>query len=160
MNCVNSILFICSKHTDWHNMWCQVQATPAVSGQGCPLIRTKHAMCFTPDGHIYLYGGRSMCNKALNDLWRFDTAQDQWEEVLPRIEEPANSRHSHLLQTSSLSTTTTNSSYSRSSSSTSSSTECSSWTSDAKFEPPPALQEHTIVAAKVRSILFFKLFSL
>ena len=116
-------------------MWCQVQATPAVPGTGCPLVRTKHAMCFTADGHIYLYGGRSMANKPLRDLWRFDTAQDQWEEVVPRIETPL-SRHS--------------AGSSSSSSSSMSSAESSPQSPlDNKYEPPPALQEHTIVAAKV-----------
>ena len=117
-------------------MWCQVQATPAVPGQGCPLVRTKHAMCFTSDGHIYLYGGRSMANKPLRDLWRFDTAQDQWEEVVPRIETPL-SRHSGG---------------SSSSPSSSSSAESSPLSTENKYEPPPALQEHTIAAAKVNSV--------
>ena len=117
-------------------MWCQVQATPAVPGQGCPLVRTKHAMCFTSDGHIYLYGGRSMANKPLRDLWRFDTAQDQWEEVVPRIETPL-SRHS------------AGSSSSCSSSSMSSAESSPQSPLENKYEPPPALQEHTIVAARV-----------
>lgn len=117
-------------------MWCQVQATSAVPGQGCPLIRTKHSMCFTTDGFIYLYGGRSIANKALRDLWRFDTAQDQWEEVVPRLETPSSR---HAIRVTNL----------YSSSSSSSSTESSLLSPENKFEPPPALQEHTIIAAKV-----------
>lgn len=129
-------------------MWCQVQATAAVSGQGCPLVRTKHAMCFTADGHIYLYGGRSMANKALRDLWRFDTAQDQWEEVLPRSEATL-TRPGHCSgEDRALYGLGLGTQYSRSSSSNSS-TDSSPLTPENRFEPPPALQEHTIVAAKV-----------
>src|SRR5699024_9827218 len=62
-------------------MWCQVQATSSIPGQGCPPVRSKHAMCVAGDGHIYLYGGRSPANQPLRDLWRFDTAQNQWQEV-------------------------------------------------------------------------------
>jgi len=129
-------------------MWCQVEATAAVPDQGCPLVRTKHAMCFTSDGHIYLYGGRSINNKALRDLWRFDTAQDQWEEVLPRSDasDCAPTKHHAALGRHADERHAHNSSRS---SSSNSSAESFPLTPDNKFEPPPALQEHTMVAAKV-----------
>ncbi|KAJ6224659.1 hypothetical protein RDWZM_003204 [Blomia tropicalis] len=141
-------------------MWCQVQATAAVPGHGCPLVRTKHAMCFTSDGHIYLYGGRSMANKPLRDLWRFDTAQDQWEEVLPREHHCHSNTTNYLKSSDEFSTSRSSSSNSSdepsssSSSSSSSSTSSSPLTPEVNFEPPPALQEHTIIAAKNKLYLF------
>lgn len=141
-------------------MWCQVQATSALTGAGCPLVRSKHAMCTTADGHIYLYGGRSMANKPLRDLWRFDTAQDVWEEVLPRVDGQQTpqqniqcTRKGGVSAQSSYhysSTTSTSSSSSASSSSSSAESSPNSGTmAENKYEPPPALQEHTIVAARV-----------
>lgn len=41
------------------------------SSGGSPATRSKHALCSTADGHIYLSGGRSG-NRPLKDLWRFD----------------------------------------------------------------------------------------
>ncbi len=134
-------------------MWCQVQATSALTGAGCPLVRSKHAMCTTADGHIYLYGGRSMANKPLRDLWRFDTAQDVWEEVVPRVDGVQTPQCCGRGAPSAQSSTSYSSSSSSSSSSASSSAENSPNSGNAlaenKYEPPPALQEHTIVAARV-----------
>ena len=62
-------------------MWCQVQATSAINGQGCPLVRSKHAMCSANDGCIYLYGGKSLLNQTLRDLWRFDPNTNQWKQL-------------------------------------------------------------------------------
>ncbi|GBN31570.1 hypothetical protein AVEN_33927-1 [Araneus ventricosus] len=49
-------------------MWSNVQVS-----DGCPApsSRSKHAMCVSPTGSIYLLGGRS-ANLPLKDLWRFD----------------------------------------------------------------------------------------
>ena len=129
-------------------MWCQVQATSAVTGHGCPLIRSKHAMCVSPDGHIYLYGGKSLANQALRDLWRFDTGQNQWEEVVPRTDNA--NYHRYDGQYRHLSSEEHSVGYSSSaSSSSSSSTTSPPLIAEERYEPPPALQEHTIVAAKV-----------
>ncbi|GFY49129.1 uncharacterized protein TNIN_444701 [Trichonephila inaurata madagascariensis] len=49
-------------------MWSNVQVA-----DGCPApsSRSKHAMCVSPTGSIYLLGGRS-ANLPLKDLWKFD----------------------------------------------------------------------------------------
>ena len=136
-------------------MWCQVQATSALTGAGCPLVRSKHAMCTTADGHIYLYGGRSMANKPLRDLWRFDTAQDVWEEVVPRVDGVQTpqccGRGAPSAQSSnSYSSSSSSSSSSSASSSAENSPNSGNALAENKYEPPPALQEHTIVAARVK----------
>lgn len=122
-------------------MWCQVQATSSIPGQGCPPVRSKHAMCVAGDGHIYLYGGRSPANQPLRDLWRFDTAQNQWQEVITSGQNDDRSRGLCL----------SNSFDDRTSfaTSSSSSTSSSPVAGDDRNEPPPPLQEHTIIAAKV-----------
>lgn len=50
-------------------------ASRRCSSGGSPATRSKHAMCSTTDGHIYLMGGRSG-NLPLKDLWRFDPGED------------------------------------------------------------------------------------
>ena len=78
-------------------MWSPVHATSSASttqssscttighesDQRCPVMRCKHAMCSSPDGRIYLFGGRKG-SMPLKDLWRFDPVQNQWEEVIIR----------------------------------------------------------------------------
>lgn len=144
-------------------MWSQVQASAAVAGRGCPLIRSKHAMCVTPDGHIFLYGGRSMANMALRDFWRFNPDQNQWEEIVPIA---TGRRNNKLSETSAARQSTRPTAYgsehssglSSSSPSPSSSSSSSSpafpYDSDANNEPPPPLQEHTLLAARNRLYLF------
>lgn len=51
-----------------------------LSDQGCPTSRCKHAMCYSEDGHMYLFGGRAG-SLPLKDLWRFDLSTNQWEEI-------------------------------------------------------------------------------
>ncbi|GFQ64608.1 uncharacterized protein TNCT_90551, partial [Trichonephila clavata] len=53
---------------DITGMWSNVQVS-----DGCPApsSRSKHAMCVSPTGSIYLLGGRS-ANLPLKDLWKFD----------------------------------------------------------------------------------------
>lgn len=125
-------------------MWCQVQASPAVSGHGCPLVRSKHAMCVSADGHIYLYGGKSLTNQTLRDLWRFDTGQNQWEEVVPRSDLQSNHHRRRYFRNQFDEPT----GYCSGSSSGSASASPPLFSGE-QYEPPPALQEHTIVAAKV-----------
>ncbi|CAL1276516.1 unnamed protein product [Larinioides sclopetarius] len=65
-------------------MWSNVQVS-----DGCPApsSRSKHAMCVSPTGSIYLLGGRS-ANLPLKDLWRFDPVQSVWEELKCRGSRP------------------------------------------------------------------------
>ncbi|KAG8197421.1 hypothetical protein JTE90_014906 [Oedothorax gibbosus] len=65
-------------------MWSSIQAT-----DGCPApsSRSKHAMCVSHMGFIYLLGGRS-ANLPLKDLWKFDPVQSVWEELKCRGSRP------------------------------------------------------------------------
>ncbi|XP_067125403.1 uncharacterized protein [Centruroides vittatus] len=67
-------------------MWSIVQ-TGSVNNQGAPSSRSKHAMCSTQTGMIYLLGGRS-ANLPLKDFWRFDPVQSLWEELRCRGNRP------------------------------------------------------------------------
>ena len=60
-------------------MWSSV-TPPGGSVHGSPTTRSKHAMCTTSSGHIYLMGGRAG-NRLLKDLWTFDPGTNLWEEV-------------------------------------------------------------------------------
>lgn len=151
-------------------MWRQVQATSGLPSSGCPLVRCKHAMCTTPDGHwIYLYGGRSLASRPLRDLWRFDVDKEEWEEVLVSTN-PANNKTptyqppcsgSHSLSSSTTETESSNCSSACSSISTSPQplgvathqdrTSARGGFEGDQFGPPPPLQEHTLVAANVSS---------
>ncbi|XP_015786238.1 probable cyclin-dependent serine/threonine-protein kinase DDB_G0292550 [Tetranychus urticae] len=76
-------------------MWSPVQTIGRVleddfeNCEEAPNSRCKHAMCTTPDGHIYLMGGRSG-NRPLKDLWRLDPGQNTWEEVKCWGDQPPN----------------------------------------------------------------------
>lgn len=67
-------------------MWSPIQTVGRItdedydSREDAPMSRCKHATCTTPDGHIYLFGGRSG-NLPLKDLWRLDPGQNTWEQV-------------------------------------------------------------------------------
>lgn len=65
-------------------MWSNVQVS-----DGCPApsSRSKHAMCVSQEGFIYLMGGRS-ANLPLKDLWKFDPVQSIWEELKCRGNRP------------------------------------------------------------------------
>lgn len=128
-------------------MWCQVQATSAKLGQGCPLVRSKHAMCSGSDGQIYLYGGKSLLNQALRDLWRFDVLENRWEQIDIRLidnERINNNNEDNNRKCQSCQT--------------------SKWSNQNKhfqtlsrqkiFDLPPPLQEHTIVGYKVINFNF------
>ena len=145
-------------------MWSQVQATPAIQGRGCPLIRSKHAMCLTSDGHIYLYGGRSIANAPLRDLWRFDTQHNQWEEICVPTYDNKNSLQalttsisfhghhgSHHGRGASLLTRSTTLDDSHRYAQSPESQESETFQND---EPPPALQEHTMISANEKLYLF------
>lgn len=67
-------------------MWSIVQ-TGSINNQGAPSSRSKHAMCSTQTGMIYLLGGRS-ANLPLKDFWRFDPVQSLWEELRCRGNRP------------------------------------------------------------------------
>lgn len=69
---------------DIKGMWSNVQVS-----DGCPApsSRSKHAMCISPTGSIYLLGGRS-ANLPLKDLWKFDPVQSVWEELKCRGNRP------------------------------------------------------------------------
>ncbi|XP_035229397.1 uncharacterized protein LOC118201399 [Stegodyphus dumicola] len=60
----NSVAF----DSNIRGMWSNVQVA-----DGCPApsSRSKHAMCVSQAGFIYLLGGRS-ANLPLKDLWKFD----------------------------------------------------------------------------------------
>ncbi|GFY10137.1 uncharacterized protein TNCV_360041 [Trichonephila clavipes] len=64
--------------SDFRGMWSNVQVS-----DGCPApsSRSKHAMCVSPTGSIYLLGGRS-ANLPLKDLWKFDPEVDEELSVL------------------------------------------------------------------------------
>lgn len=64
-------------------MWQLVQANAENADFSCisPTSRTKHATCINQDGYIYLYGGKSINNMSLKDLWRFDPENNCWEEI-------------------------------------------------------------------------------
>ena len=57
-------------------MWSNVQVS-----DGCPApsSRSKHAMCVSQEGFIYLMGGRS-ANLPLKDLWKFDPGESLFAE--------------------------------------------------------------------------------
>jgi hypothetical protein len=56
-------------------MWQLVQANAGQeAARTAPAARSKHAVCFASDGHIYLFGGKSK-HSPLKDLWRFDSGQ-------------------------------------------------------------------------------------
>ncbi|KAH9414813.1 hypothetical protein DERP_008654 [Dermatophagoides pteronyssinus] len=128
-------------------MWCQVQATSAISGHGCPLVRSKHAMCSANDGRIYLYGGKSLLNQTLRDLWRFDPDTNHWQQLntIIRNDEMCKSTNGCSSTTSSSSSTTvvSASQMCRSTEWPNKNHQSSCW--DAINDFPPPLQEHTIL---------------
>ncbi|XP_015912257.1 uncharacterized protein [Parasteatoda tepidariorum] len=65
-------------------MWSNVQLT---NGCPAPTSRSKHAMCVSQEGFIYLLGGRS-ANLPLKDLWKFDPVKSVWEELKCRGNRP------------------------------------------------------------------------
>lgn len=65
-------------------MWSNVEVN---SGYPAPSSRSKHAMCVSQSGFIYLLGGRS-ANLPLKDLWKFDPVQSIWEELKCRGNRP------------------------------------------------------------------------
>ncbi|XP_023219241.1 uncharacterized protein LOC111621353 isoform X2 [Centruroides sculpturatus] len=80
------MIVVLSFFTFLGGMWSIVQ-TGSVNNQGAPSSRSKHAMCSTQTGMIYLLGGRS-ANLPLKDFWRFDPVQSLWEELRCRGNRP------------------------------------------------------------------------
>ena len=137
-------------------MWCQVQATSAISGHGCPLVRSKHAMCSANDGRIYLYGGKSLLNQTLRDLWRFDPDTNHWQQLntIIRNDEMCKSTNGCSSTSSSSSTTVVSASQMcRSTEWPNKNHQSSCW--DAINDFPPPLQEHTILNYQVSLLYIF-----
>ncbi|XP_076326792.1 uncharacterized protein LOC143233864 isoform X3 [Tachypleus tridentatus] len=60
-------------------MWSLIHANRENYGN-IPRVRSKHALCSTKEGIIYLLGGRSG-NLPMKDLWKYDPVQNKWEQI-------------------------------------------------------------------------------
>jgi len=60
------------------------------SDDGSPLMRYKHAVCSSPNGYIYIHGGRFGNLPLDDDVWRFDPSQNSWLQLKTHGFKPPN----------------------------------------------------------------------
>jgi N-acetylneuraminic acid mutarotase len=58
-----------------------------MEGSPMPEGRIGHASCIVGD-YLYIFGGKGLDDKYLNDIWRFSFQNKKWEEIKPSSEIP------------------------------------------------------------------------
>lgn len=65
---------------------------------GSPLARFKHAVCSSPNGYIYIHGGRTGNCALYDDIWRFDPHQNSWSQMKTSGRKPPNLQEHTLVE--------------------------------------------------------------